>query len=123
VRECFDYFHPLHRHEGFPKYIPECPDFYPAIERFQRECNILIRKLLKLLGLSLKLEDPDYFLKCSSHLDKPEISSESDFRAIYYPSISRDLEIPVGSVRCGEHTDYEIITLLFQDAVGGLEVS
>lgn len=27
-----------------------------------------------------------------------------------------------GTVRCGEHADYGTITLLLQDAIGGLEV-
>lgn len=33
------------------------------------------------------------------------------------------LEVKPGQVRCGEHSDYGSITLLFQDDVGGLEVS
>lgn len=31
-------------------------------------------------------------------------------------------EIKEGQVRCGEHSDYGTLTLLFQDLVGGLEV-
>ena len=31
-------------------------------------------------------------------------------------------ELKTGQVRCGEHSDYGSITLLFQDGVGGLEV-
>lgn len=33
------------------------------------------------------------------------------------------IEVKPGQVRCGEHSDYGSITLLFQDDVGGLEVS
>jgi len=124
LRECFDYIHTPFRQPEFPSSMPESPEFYSAVQEFQTECNFLIRKLLKLLGLALELQDdPDYFLNCSSHLDHPEIPNETDFRAIFYPSIAKDLEdVPEGSVRCAEHTDYEIITLLFQDDVGGLEV-
>lgn len=32
-------------------------------------------------------------------------------------------EIKEGQVRCGEHSDYGTLTLLFQDLVGGLEVN
>ena len=31
-------------------------------------------------------------------------------------------DLKVEQVRCGEHSDYGSITLLFQDNVGGLEV-
>ena len=33
------------------------------------------------------------------------------------------VEIKEGQVRCGEHSDYAILTLLFQDLIGGLEVT
>jgi hypothetical protein len=32
-------------------------------------------------------------------------------------------EIKEGQVRCGEHSDYGTLTLLFQDLIGGLEVN
>ena len=32
------------------------------------------------------------------------------------------VEIKEGQVRCGEHSDYGTLTLLFQDLIGGLEV-
>ncbi|KAL7630050.1 UNVERIFIED_CONTAM: hypothetical protein RMT77_019823 [Armadillidium vulgare] len=51
------------------------------------------------------------------------ICSKSDMsvlRLIHYPPIP--FEIPENSVRCGEHTDYGTITILFQDNMGGLEV-
>ena len=32
-------------------------------------------------------------------------------------------EVKPNQIRCGEHSDYGSITLLFQDDVGGLEVS
>ena len=41
--------------------------------------------------------------------------------------ISRDVDfvadIKPGQIRCGEHSDYGSLTLLFQDDVGGLEVN
>ena len=44
-------------------------------------------------------------------------------RLLHYPSISEDLIIKPGQIRCGEHTDYGSITLLFQDDMPGLEVN
>ena len=43
-------------------------------------------------------------------------------RLLNYPSISEDSAIKPGQIRCGEHTDYGSITLLFQDDMPGLEV-
>lgn len=102
------------------------PNFREVMEKLEKEGKVLMRKLLKLLGLSLELEDTDYFIKCCRHLDKaencPVITNECDLRAIYYPAISDHLQVPPGAVRTAEHTDYETFTLLWQDDVGGLEV-
>lgn len=43
-------------------------------------------------------------------------------RLLHYPSIKKDSVIKPGQIRCGEHTDYGSITLLFQDEMPGLEV-
>lgn len=44
-------------------------------------------------------------------------------RTLYYPPLQSDDEIEDMPMRCGEHSDYGAITLLFQDTTGGLEVS
>ena len=44
-------------------------------------------------------------------------------RLLYYPPLPEEAIIKPEQVRCGEHSDYGSITLLFQDSVGGLEVS
>ena len=44
-------------------------------------------------------------------------------RLLYYPPLPEKSGIKPGQVRCGEHSDYGSITLLFQDDIGGLEVS
>ena len=44
------------------------------------------------------------------------------FRSLYYPSLD-GIDIQAGVERCGQHSDYGTITLLFQDEIGGLEVS
>ena len=54
----------------------------------------------------------------------------TSFKTLFKKSTSRGkvivssliVELKAGQVRCGEHSDYGSITLLFQDGVGGLEV-
>ena len=40
----------------------------------------------------------------------------------FYPKIPDMSRVKPGQIRCGEHTDYGAITVLFQDEIGGLEV-
>ncbi|KAF2670300.1 Clavaminate synthase-like protein [Microthyrium microscopicum] len=48
---------------------------------------------------------------------------DNTLRLLHYPAVSREVfEKNVGQVRAGEHTDYGSMTLLFQDARGGLQV-
>ena len=44
------------------------------------------------------------------------------FMFSYRYSSDISTEVKPGQVRCGEHSDYGSVTLLFQDDVGGLEV-
>ncbi|CAL8110989.1 unnamed protein product [Orchesella dallaii] len=115
-RECFD----ITSQKKF--YPTDIPSFRSVHRRLESDCQKLIKNLLKLLAISLKLEDPEFFIKRCCHLDVPEIANECDFSMIYYPPILTDTSLPLGTVRCAEHTDYEIITLLFQNRVGGLEI-
>jgi isopenicillin N synthase-like dioxygenase len=54
------------------------------------------------------------------------IQESRDYPGMYmcvYPHIVvLFVEIKEGQVRCGEHSDYGTLTLLFQDTSGGLEV-
>jgi isopenicillin N synthase-like dioxygenase len=88
----------------------------------ESESTSLIKKLLKIFALSLKLKDPDFFIKAHTCLDDLTVPSFSTLRALYYPPCDKE-PLPAGTVRCGEHTDYGMLTLLFQDDVGGLEVN
>ena len=40
----------------------------------------------------------------------------------FYPKVRDMGTVKPGQVRCGEHTDYGAISVLFQDDIGGLEV-
>ena len=45
----------------------------------------------------------------------------TSMRMLYYPCV--DATPSPQQQRCGEHTDYGTLTLLYQDNVGGLEVN
>ncbi|KAJ7340037.1 hypothetical protein OS493_002759, partial [Desmophyllum pertusum] len=49
-------------------------------------------------------------------------NASTALRLLYYPPLPEESNIKPGQVRCGEHSDYGTITLLFQDDIGGLEV-
>lgn len=103
----------------------ELPDFKACVSRFDAECKMLLKKLLKVLAMSLKLDDVNVFLKECRHFDDPQYTGLYNVRLLHYPPISGDHDEKSlsGAVRCGEHSDYGFITLLFQDDVGGLEVN
>lgn len=107
---------------GNLRFYPEesCKEFGPALLALEDACKPLLKNLLRVLSLSLKLEDIDYFVSRSKGLDDLNIPSYTTFRSLYYPAIPSS--IAPGTVRLADHTDYGILTLLFQDDIGGLQV-
>ncbi|XP_014663811.1 PREDICTED: uncharacterized protein LOC106806400 [Priapulus caudatus] len=64
------------------------------------------------------------FDKAHSEIGK---SGYTGLRCLYYPAVPNiaDLysaDIKANQMRCGQHSDWGTITLLFQDTTGGLEV-
>jgi isopenicillin N synthase-like dioxygenase len=45
------------------------------------------------------------------------------FRSLMYPPIPPNHDVKPGQIRLGEHTDYGMVTFLFQDDAGGLEMN
>ena len=66
------------------------------------------------------LQDPKWLSQVHGGIGTAE--NATALRLLYYPPLPEDSDIKPGQVRCGEHSDYGSITLLFQDDVGGLEV-
>lgn len=100
------------------------PEVFPAresLEKLHRELQTLASTLLSLLALSLD-KPADFF---ASYLT----NSLSTLRLLHYPIVhdsadttdSDDGESTV-QLSCTPHTDSGILTLLHQDATGGLEV-
>ncbi|XP_021962435.1 UPF0676 protein C1494.01 [Folsomia candida] len=100
----------------------ESPGFTEAFEALRPEMDNVSKKLFKLLALYLQLDDEDFFIKRHRNLGDLSIPCQTQMRSMFYDVVSPDAKLPPGAIRCGEHSDWGSITLLFQDSVGGLEV-
>lgn len=99
---------PLHGANLFPDDVPELK---PAVLRFMHEAERAAHAIMRGVALSLALP-ADYFR--TTYTARPTML----FRVFHYPpSLAGDDAWGVG-----EHTDYGLLTLLAQDAVGGLQV-
>lgn len=113
LKECFsigphnpDALMPLVRWPSSP------PGMVQAWKNYYGAMEGLSNHLLTLFALALKLPENYFTSKSTYH--------RSALRAINYPF----QEIPplTGQIRAGAHTDYGTLTILRQDAVGGLQV-
>ena len=81
---------------------------------FYDQCKDLHMQIMRAIALGLNL--PEYFF------DEFIKIGDNNLRLLHYPPVSREIfQKQPGKVRAGEHTDYGTVTLLFQDARGGLQ--
>ncbi|KAK9841259.1 hypothetical protein WJX74_002727 [Apatococcus lobatus] len=103
---------PFHGHNLWP---PETmlPDFRPAMLAYYDAMNQVGIRILRLLGLALKL-GPDYFL--------PKFqASTSNIRCVHY--LPQQYSPADGICGVGAHTDWGMLTVLATDAQPGLQIS
>lgn len=102
---------PLHGANLFPSEVPELKE---TVLEYIAALTSLGHVLMEALSLSLNLS-PHYFHEHYTARPTPL------FRVFHYPPTTTENEnkFPWG---VGEHTDYGLLTILQQDAVGGLEV-
>lgn len=93
------------------------PSFYDVFNALFTSAQELGNRILDLMSIGLNI-DQSFLRDCHKNVGKKD--NQTTLRSLYYPPISK--EVKPGQVRCGEHSDYGSITLLFQDDVGGLEV-
>lgn len=101
----------------YPNKWPSAPSlsgFRPFMEAFYLQCDEVCITLVKALEAAFGVEDGSLVERC--------IPAATDLRLTHYPPIT------VGEMRSGKtsriapHSDFGIVTLLFQDSTGGLEV-
>lgn len=120
-KEMFDMGYPLgkdhpevQRNEPFrgPNQHPEAllPGWTEVFEAHYQKMTELARVLFRIIALGLDLKE-DFF-------NSMFFESLSTFRVIHYPALPEQHN----RVVCGAHTDYGILTILYQDHVGGLQV-
>lgn len=122
----------------FPdEYVPE---FRAAVSKLAPYLNKLTITLLKCMALGLGTQttclwittfileaflidlEENFFSSHHRFMFQGAEKNRTIFRSLYYPKLS-DEDIEPGVIRCGAHSDYGSITLLFQDSMGGLEVN
>jgi len=84
---------------------------------------MLGKRLLKCMALDLGA-DPVKFLSYHDQIFRNNQNNATALRILRYPAVT-DLHRRVAGAaitRCGEHTDYGGLTLLYQDSCGGLEI-
>ncbi|XP_019624695.1 PREDICTED: UPF0676 protein C1494.01-like isoform X2 [Branchiostoma belcheri] len=114
LKECFNIHPPLTEGQTWPEEIPE---FEPVMMDFYHKCHVIAMRLLELIARGLGVEDVDGFLGKFKYVGKGR--NGTNLRTLRYPPVP-DV-IKKDQVRCGEHTDFGCLTLLFQDN-HGLEV-
>ncbi|KAK1573111.1 2OG-Fe(II) oxygenase [Colletotrichum navitas] len=94
------------------------PFFKKAVIRYWQSCMKLARVLVRTFALSLELPE-DYF-------DAKFAYPDAALALNYYPPLPQasDNVDSAGNrqVSIGSHTDFQLFTILWQDAVGGLQV-
>ena len=98
----------------------EPPQLAPVITEFTNACYALQDRVYRLLATGLGLQNLDAFLQMLTS-DKQH-KNQRNVKFVRYPGIPKGREVP-DMVRCAEHTDFGVLTFVFQDDVGGLEVS
>lgn len=93
--------------------FPDLPGFREATLAYLSTLTALSQRLIALLARGLGLAD-DFFLRTLTR--DPTVL----FRLFNYPATDAGTRDGLG---VGEHTDYGLLTLLWQDDAGGLQVN
>ncbi|KAF2758835.1 Clavaminate synthase-like protein [Pseudovirgaria hyperparasitica] len=99
------------------KFDEEGKTFKEYMIGFHDQCKRLHAQVMRAVALGLGIEE--------SWFDSFTDRGDNTLRLLHYPAVAKDVFKRSDGrmqVRAGEHSDYGSITLLFQDARGGLQV-
>ncbi|CAK5275454.1 unnamed protein product, partial [Mycena citricolor] len=91
----------------------DAPTFKPTMLDFFQKCHELHTHVMRSIAVGLDMEEGWFDDKIQEQCH--------NLRLLSYPPVKRSLLETEGTARAGAHTDYGTLTLLFQDAVGGLQ--
>ncbi|XP_071502179.1 uncharacterized protein [Diadema antillarum] len=105
---------------AFNKMFPDkdVPEFRRAVTDLFEAVIPLHQRILEVMAMGLGL-DRHYLTERHKYMGTAK--NTATLRTLYYPPLT-NVEVKKDQVRCGEHSDYGGITLLFQDTQAGLEV-
>ena len=96
------------------KWPEDLPTFQPVMEKCYSHFQDVSLRIMESIEVGLQLPSGTLLNRC--------IPAASEIRLNHYPPVSMELLSRGKSMRTWPHTDFGIITLLFQDKVGGLEL-
>ncbi|XP_031574827.1 2-oxoglutarate-dependent dioxygenase ecdK-like isoform X2 [Actinia tenebrosa] len=117
LKESFDIGHIYEDTFKWPD--DEVPEFKPTIKGMYEKVEILGLRILSAIALGLGM-DADTFTSQYQHMGTQK--GMTALRLNFYPKLKGDIDVKPEQIRCGEHTDYGGVSILFQDECGGLEV-
>lgn len=88
----------------------QVPKLRPCLESLTSQVRFLAQRLLKCLAFDLQI-DPETFLRQHSGMLTGQ-GNGSAVRLLHYPPVEQNSAQKI--TRCGKHTDYGGLTLLFQ---------
>lgn len=94
------------------KYLPGFREF---MESFFEDCKKLVESVLRALAIALELSTEDA-------LSKTHARSLHQLRLLHYPPVPASVLRNGEKARVSAHSDFGVLTLLFQDDCGGLEI-
>ncbi|PSR94612.1 hypothetical protein BD289DRAFT_459219 [Coniella lustricola] len=109
--------------EDDPSFTNKWPDetalskvagFRSTMLAFHDQCKAIHMEVMRAIAIGMGLDE--------TYFDRFVDEGDNTLRLLHYPAVKSEVfKVNPGQVRAGAHSDYGSITLLFQDAAGGLQ--